>query len=207
MIGPPAPCRTCPTLLRPPRRSFGLRAVPGVPAADEGAGPVLGNNLQRPPHRALPVARPARVGYGNFDIGFAHFSRRSQLYATARASCDVPYLVPQLFSATNWCLQSDLMTDSPSGLPPVMTHPCMHPSGCDNLITSECPSILGTGPPANEPCWVRGHPVCTSHAPLTWPLIRRSLRSDHHLAHRCLARAGNQSRIMNIGRCYCPDSV
>ena len=111
------------------------------------------------------------------------------------------------FSATNWCLQSDLMTDSPSGLPPVMTHPCMHPSGCDNLITSECPSILGTGPPANEPCWVRGHPVCTSHAPLTWPLIRRSLRSDHHLAHRCLARAGNQSRIMNIGRCYCPDSV
>ena len=31
-------------------------------------------------------------------------------------------------------------------------------SGCDNLITSECPSTLGTGPPANEPCWVRVSP-------------------------------------------------
>jgi hypothetical protein len=26
-------------------------------------------------------------------------------------------------------------------------------SGCDNLLTSQCPSVYGSGPPENASCW------------------------------------------------------
>ena len=65
-------------------------------------------------------------------------------------------------------------------------------SGCDNLITSECPSTLGTGPPANEPCWVRVHPGGCTCSVLAGPW-RAALDPLIHFSRTCCS-AGRVER-------------